>query len=397
MKIRLDPSQIPEHLLRYFQRKPKRCGACFVCHLVTVFRGVRRVLRDDGCAFVNMGDSFCTVPHGPKGANSHDPKNPVPRKRGPGGQVNRNQLDGYKHKDMVGIPWAFAFAMRADGWYLRQAIPWIKRNAMCESVNDRPGSAVEYVFQFTKRPKYYYDRYAVLLADSGKPSGNDFDRPHRLNQGDGSKEQWEPGYGRNRRNSDWWLESMGAVVANDGTFLGLDVPTKGIKDEHFACYPVELVEPLILAGTSEKGACVKCGAPWKRIVEKERKPTRPGVASKVYAEPPLADGSPYRQHHGDVCGNRDPQRHVTVSRTVGWGPTCGCGETATRPCVILDPFLGSGTTIIAALKHGRAGIGCELSEPHAVIARRRILNALATVKDDTLPATDKDRLALFGE
>jgi hypothetical protein len=138
----------------------------------------------------------------------------------------------------------------------------------------------------------------------------------------------------------------------------------------------EVVRPCVLAGTSEEGVCPRCGTPWRRVVERERKPTRPGVSSKVYAEPPVHPDSPVRRHSGDVCGNRDPQRHCTVTTTTGWHPGCDCGEKAV-PALVIDPFTGAGTTGLVAVKYGRRFHGPELNPEYAEMARRRIGKAAA--------------------
>jgi hypothetical protein len=136
--------------------------------------------------------------------------------------------------------------------------------------------------------------------------------------------------------------------------------------------PADLVEPCVKAGTSERGCCPQCGAPWARVVERDRQPTRPGVESKVYAVPPVAEGSPLRSHAGDICGNRDPMRHCTMTQTAGWRPTCTCPKHDPIPCTVLDPFAGSGTTLAVAIANGRSGIGCELNPAYIALAEERI-------------------------
>ena len=141
----------------------------YVAKMVEVFREVWRVLRPDGTLWLNLGDCYCTVPHRPKGANSADPKNPIARKR-LGSQANRLPQPGLKHKDLVGIPWRGAFALQADGWWLRQEIIWHKPNPMPESVTDRPTKAHEYIFLLSKSARYFYDAEAVREAGESGPS-----------------------------------------------------------------------------------------------------------------------------------------------------------------------------------------------------------------------------------
>lgn len=138
------------------------------------------------------------------------------------------------------------------------------------------------------------------------------------------------------------------------------IPTEAYPAAHFATYPRRLVEPCIKAGTSAKGCCPECGCPWVRVVEKNRKATRPA-----------------RNNCRDESGmaNRDYERHVTESRTLGWRPGCDCGCTAKYepiPCTVLDPFMGSGTTLLVAAQLGRDSIGIELSPEYVKLAEDRI-------------------------
>lgn len=196
----------------------------FVAAMVDVFRRVRRVLRDDGTLWLNLGDSYS------RGANSGTTNGPpvriqnLPIKRG----------EGIKPKDLIGIPWMVAFALRADGWYLRSDIIWHKPNPMPESVTDRPTRAHEFLFLLSKQSRYFYDADAIREDDSGKPAGNGYDRAARLSGGlaDGNVERWEPGGGRNKR--DVWT-----------------VTTQPFAGAHFATFPPKLIEPCVLAGAAE--------------------------------------------------------------------------------------------------------------------------------------------------
>lgn len=242
------------------------------------------------------------------------------------------------------------------GWYLRSDVIWSKPNPMPESVTDRPTKAHEYVFLLTKQPRYFYDAEAVketaLTAEwpgIGPQHGGVRDRG----------EAYEPmavHAGRNRR-SVW------------------HIATQPYAEAHFATYPEKLVEPMVLAGTSERGCCPECGAPWRRVTAKDRRPTRPGERTKVHGANSRVNVSrdPAHKHewNGKVVGNRDPERHVTETRTVGWEPTCQHGREPV-PCTVLDPFTGSGTTGVVACGHGRNFVGCELNPEYAAMARRRI-------------------------
>lgn len=203
----------------------------FVAELVAVFREVRRVLRDDGTLWLNLGDSYAAnrpyqVPS-TKGGIKHGPAQSA------GGKASVVP-DGLKPKDLIGIPWRVAFALQADGWYLRQDIIWHKPNPMPESVRDRCTKAHEYIFLLSKGPKYFFDSEAMKERAVGAPSGNKIrkSRPTQqsLQRGDkcGSV-PWEGGETRNRR-SVW------------------TVATKPFAEAHFATYPPDLIEPCILAG-----------------------------------------------------------------------------------------------------------------------------------------------------
>lgn len=208
----------------------------YVGHMVQVFREVRRVLRDDGTLWLNLGDSYATKTYvrdktfGNPEFNDNRPSREYTK------IPSRDIPIGLKQKDLVGIPWRVAFALQADGWYLRSDIVWHKPNAMPESVRDRPTKSHEYIFLLTKSERYYYDHESIKEnAVSTHPSGNGFKRPQRLSYGGrGNEEQWKPTEKRNRRTV--WT-----------------VPTRPFKGAHFAVFPPDLIEPCILAGCPEGG------------------------------------------------------------------------------------------------------------------------------------------------
>jgi DNA modification methylase len=223
----------------------------FIAQLVEVFRGVRDVLTDDGTLWVNIGDSYYNYRSGkgqalPKqsvASNNQD----LPQIRNP---RRGNKLEGLKDKDLIGIPWMLAFALRADGWYLRQDIIWSKPNPMPESMKDRCTKSHEYIFLLSKNKNYYFDVDAI-------------------------KEPTVDQSALKRKRSVW------------------EVTTKPYKGAHFAVYPTELIEPCILAGSEE----------------------------------------------GDI---------------------------------VLDPFMGSGTTAAVAKLHKRHYIGCELHKDYEDLIGQRI-------------------------
>lgn len=209
----------------------------FVARLVEVFREVRRVLRDDGTLWLNLGDSYAAnrtyqVPSTKGGA-----------KHGPGqsaGGKGSSVPDGLKPKDLIGIPWHVAFALQADGWYLRQDIIWHKPNPMPESVRDRCTKAHEYVFLLSKSPRYFFDADAIKapLAESSIP---------RL------KQNVDAQIGTTRANGG--AKTNGNLKAQGDLETGLrnrrsvwTVTTKPFKGAHFATFPPDLIEPCVLAG-----------------------------------------------------------------------------------------------------------------------------------------------------
>lgn len=294
----------------------------FVARMVEVFREVRRVLRPDGTLWLNLGDTYA---NDGKWGGSTGGKH-VTQLHGDSGVGRAKRDTGLKPKDLVGIPWRVAFALQADGWWLRQDVIWHRPNPMPSSVTDRCTTAHEYLFLLTKSDRYYFD--TIAISESAVDTGT-----------------------RNKR--DVWT-----------------ISTQSYKGAHFATFPELLVEPCILAGTSERGCCYKCGTPYRRQVVSERVPTRPGRDTKV-------EGTT-----SDVSGNRDPERHVTTKHTVGWDQMCECEghmdagftihPTDTEPCTVLDPFCGSGTTLTVAEHHGRKGIGIELNPEYAHLAIERI-------------------------
>jgi DNA modification methylase len=251
----------------------------YVANMVEVFREVWRVLRDDGTLWLNLGDSYSGSGKGPAGnlGAMHDERN-MEKKH------SAIVPNGLKPKDLIGIPWRVAFALQADGWYLRQDIIWAKPNVMPESVRDRCTKSHEYLFLLTKSPKYYYAHEAIKepvseVSLKRAKSGWKTNRPSAKTNKDGIDvaemgTRFVNPSGRNKR--DVWF-----------------IPTASFKGAHFAVMPERLVEPCILAGSKE----------------------------------------------GDL---------------------------------ILDPFAGSGTVGVVALRYGRNFIGTELNPEYADIAVNRI-------------------------
>ena len=249
----------------------------FIDQLVSVFKEVRNVLTDDGTLWVNLGDSYYNYRPG-KGQSY--PKQSVSKtNQDLPTQCNKrgNKLEGLKEKDLIGIPWMFAFAMRSDGWYLRQDIIWHKPNPMPESVKDRCTKSHEYIFLLSKNKKYYYDNEAI-------------------------KEPVKKDWGTRDRTQGKYHNPGSGLVPHSGLSKSYDrknkrdvwsITNKPFKGSHFAVFPPDLITPCILAG-SEKGD------------------------------------------------------------------------------IILDPFMGSGTTAMVAKQLGRDYIGCELHEEYGNLIDQRV-------------------------
>ena len=311
----------------------------YVARMVAVFREVWRVLRDDGTLWLNLGDSYASGPGGPVGATSQAaPKHRDARMRGP-------IPDSLKPKDLVGIPWRVAFALQADGWYLRSDIIWSKTNPMPESVKDRPTKAHEYLFLMTKQARYWYDADAIAQAQSPVTSGNWSKGHHDANLTSGTyrREYTPPVNGTRNRRTVW------------------HIATQPFPEAHFATYPEKLVEPCVLAGCPSQ-VCSACGAPYVRVRERVSTGRRYSTGkSEAKNKAGLATA-----FSGYDDGSSGP-----VYRTVGWDATCTC-DADTVPGTVLDPFTGSGTTGAVACRLGRNFVGVELNPEYAAMAERRI-------------------------
>jgi DNA modification methylase len=211
----------------------------FVENLVRVFKEVKRVLRDDGTVWLNLGDSYYNYRPGKGQALSKQSVSNTDQDLPQDCARRGNKIVGLKEKDLVGIPWRVAFALQADGWYLRQDIIWHKPNPMPESVRDRCTKSHEYIFLLSKSPKYYYDNEAIKedAKSAGKKSDGFKGRQggaeyHATSGGIGSEEKI---YNKKNKRSVW------------------TITTKPYKEAHFATFPTDLIEPCVLAGCPEGG------------------------------------------------------------------------------------------------------------------------------------------------
>lgn len=372
----------------------------FIAELVRVFRECKRVLRDDGVMFCNMGDSYAGAPgNGRGGGERLDgglPHYSSGNKAGPAG-------------NLLGIPWRLAFALQDDGWILRDEITWAKDSPMPESVAgwvwqrcrvkvasmrsatqpntvaigdgrrdnsggysnspvaeyaDCPGcakcapngglvlrkgswrhtSATESIFMFVKGMGYYSDQEAAREPVVANQHGGGYSPESYGGLATmGGKETCTLGNsaaaGRNPRNI-WRLKSE---------------PT---NLPHYATFPTSLPTRCIIPSTSEAGVCGKCGSQWARVVEQERRPRGDAFGRKEIGD----------YDHGQAGS---PYLETVSTQTLGFRPTCGCGAPAV-PATVLDPFAGTGTTLIAAQRLGRRGIGVDLSEAYLKLAVKRL-------------------------
>jgi DNA modification methylase len=326
--------------------------------MVAVFREVWRVLHPSGVAWVNLGDSYAGGAGG-RGDIGNIINGTQTRTVPVGkGRIRREIAPGLKPKDLMGIPWAVAFALRDDGWYLRDAITWAKAevgdddelegSAMPGSQRDRCTTASEMIFMLTKSARYYFD-----------PEG--------------------------------CKTSSGAMLRNVWR-----MNAENFKGAHYATFPRELPRRAILLGSSAKGCCPRCRAPWVRVVERGESHYRQlgwtGRHAKDFGRNDFMPGG------GGNTRNKNgttPSLRRASTKHIGWRPSCHCPDHEPRPCVVLDPFAGSGTSIVVAQALGRDAIGLDLSREYLTRdALRRITRPHAKpvrpARDEPLPLFDRE-------
>ena len=217
----------------------------FVTELVMVFREVKRILRDDGTVWLNLGDSYASYRDGKATPDTTrgDSEGTLVKKGSAKNRMASTFSNSFiKHKDLIGIPWRVAFALQADGWYLRQDIIWHKPNPMPESVTDRCTKAHEYIFLLSKSPKYYFDNEAIK-----EPVANS--SVSRLSQNNLSNQL---GSNRVPFKTNGTMKAVGNTENRNKRSVWT-VTTKPFKGAHFATFPPDLIEPCILAGCPEGG------------------------------------------------------------------------------------------------------------------------------------------------
>ena len=337
----------------------------YVAHLADVFDALWRVLRSDGTLWLNLGDTYCTHPADVTGARRWRASTlEVGDRTGAeqAGSIDK-RTPGLKEKDLVGIPWAVAFELRRRGWFLREDIIWAKRNPMPEPVRDRPTRSHEYVFLLTKSPRYFYD--AESVREPIRESSLRRLRHHLPNPSD------NPRYRSKHPHGDFRRFPMLANTDPAGRNLRSvwQIATQPYPGAHFATFPEALAEVCIRAGTSAKGVCANCGTPWHHKVEGRGG----GIGHDWHPNKSLAMG------RGQ--GIAAPGIHDGTYRRVdlGFRQACSCPTREVRPCVVLDPFMGSGTVLGIARRLGRRSIGIDLNPRYAVLAKERIDAAIASL------------------
>lgn len=338
-----------------------------------IFAEVWRCLRDDGTVFVNMGDSYNAY-NGNRGngRSTLEGRKQCGNPELPAGYGLT--VKGLKQKDLLGMPWRFALAMQEWGWYLRDAITWLKICPMPSSVRDRTTPATEMIFLFSKKPRYFYDQYAVRESVAEATLARDAymrvldDPDEQFAVAHDHETISEAALGRNLWN--WWV-----------------IPPESSKLKHYALFPTSLPFRCLQLGTSAKGACAKCGKCWRRVVEKR---SRQGAcAEDTGADRRAVNGDLTRTTPvGRTCGHQE-------GGVIGWEPGCKCGEEAVVPCLCLDPFSGGGTTVMVARRLNLRAIGIELNESYASMSRKRILDDSPLFSGYTAP--DESEPTLFPE
>jgi len=320
----------------------------FIQHLVEIFREVKRVLRSDGIFWLNLGDSYAGSLKG-KIADGWWVGGKQATNEGSVGCLPC-QDKTRPNKNLLGVPWRTAFALQEDGWILRAGLPWLRRNTMPESTSDRPTCSMEYFFMLVKSPEYYYDAESIRLtakcpernkyAFGGKKSKTLFSDDTGQTRVIGDRKTDNK---RAFRTYDLLIESIypphGVVADADGNPLLVDAVHKGISQAHFATFPTDLITPLIKSSASTF-CCPECSTPYERIMERETN------GEKV------------------------------IKTTKGWRPQCNHSAVSNDKLIsskVLDPFSGSGTTLLVCQNLGIEGTGIEVSEEYIKIAKDRII------------------------
>jgi len=339
----------------------------YIQHLSQIFAEVKRVLRKDGTLWLNLGDCYAGS-GSPGGDYRYGKKGDIylrQYKRKGAGLKTKDQiliphraalsLQGYaviyadeiwklvnilnaaredcdweavKSVEEIMRRWALAVKLaKASGWWLRSTIIWNKSNGVPSGANDRPATDFEYVFLLSKSKRYYYDAEAIKEPQKEVSIRRALANNHLEKRKDMGKDI----YALSSASQSRMLAKLSDSIRNGEKPLRhkrcvWTLPTQGLKEEHYAVFPERLIAPMILAGSSPK-VCAECGAPWKRVRED--------------------------------------------NHNFNWRPTCSC-DAGTAKAIVLDPFLGAGTTALVATELGRDYIGIEIGEKYVEMSRRRL-------------------------
>jgi DNA modification methylase len=368
----------------------------YIEHTIEILRAVSRVLKEDGIVWWNVGDSYasgkgtCFNPGGGGGSFSgHGVRKDAGAYPLDRGNVSVLKAQGLKPKDLCLIPFRVALAAQADGWYVRSVVIWSKPNPMPESVKDRPTGSYEYILMLTKSSTYYFDQEAVKETQKECTTerykygwnGVDDDGSNGARTGSAFKKMKQG-------------LSMGEAMGGNGKrniCSVWEIATQPFKGAHFATFPEEIPRRCILASTSEKGNCAKCGRPWVRIVEpvtvqpESWKGSRFDDGKNLEVHPNVGR----RENARTECKNQDKQgntlrlallrqqarqnggEYSNENITMGWKASCKCCADVVKP-IVLDLFGGSGTTSKVAKELGRKSIYIDTSEKYCSMARQRI-------------------------
>ena len=317
----------------------------YVRKIVRTFQEVKRVLRDDGTLWLNLGDSYSS------GGRTSTTNQTVRGDKDYG--VTRPPVSGsIKPKDLVGIPWRVALALQEDGWYLRQDIIWHKPNPMPESVKDRCTKAHEYIFLLSKSEKYFFDSQAI------KEDATGFDG-RKQTKHLGSKKYDPDTFPAHQGHEKWNYDESGNPIRNKRSVW--TVPVKPYNEAHFAVFPTSLIEPAILAGCPPK-ICSECGTPYEREMVTVEVPDRETRDNMVGVIP--------KRDKTSRMNSKDMKSLVQEDK--GFTKNCSCSGHQTSAGRVLDPFGGSGTTALVADRHKRDATIIELNQKYVDIAETRL-------------------------
>ena len=319
----------------------------YIEHMVTIFREIKRVLRQDGQCFINISDTRS------------------------------------KTREWIGVPHKLVFALQKDGWRWEDEIVWQKPNPMPGSQENRCTRSHEFIMIMNKSKNAFWDADAIREKHQDKLGIDRFKKSHGIAKTKTVNSGWHTGKASISTHSHNNYNPAGRNARSVWT-----IATEPFPDAHFATFPSKLVAKCIKAGTSERGCCVKCGAPWERVVEKKQinRNELPKEDSRYRPNRYIKNKYADELREGYECGK------YSETKTIGWQPICKChwddnirnlinqgkkdieilGELQTiKPCIVFDPFGGSGTVLEVANRMGRKAIVMDLKYEYCQMAKKR--------------------------